>query len=187
MDVRAGAPKNSCFWIVVLLKTLESPLDSKMKPVNPKGNQLWIFIGRTDAEAKAPKFLPHDAKNWVIGKDPNAGKDWGQEEKGATEDEMVGWLHRLNGHESEQTPGVSDGQGNLACRSPWGCKELDMTWRLNNNKIKATLISHGLRDGKTQPDLRNVPCDAIHGLVKTNPYNLRWKKRLALLLSGHTE
>ena len=100
---------------------------------------------------------------------------------------MVGWLHQLNGHESEQTPGVSDGQGNLACHSPWGCKELDMTWRLNNNKIKATLISHGLRDGKTQPDLRNVPCDAIHGLVKTNPYNLRWKKRLALLLSGHTE
>ena len=178
MDVRAGAPKNSCFWIVALVKTFENPLDSKIKPVNPKGNQLWIFIGRTDAEAKAPKLWPHGAKNWVVGKDPNAGKDSGQEEKGATENEMIVWLHRLNGHESEQTPGHTDGQGNLVCCSPWGCKELDMIWRLNNNKIKATLINHGLRDGKTQPDLKNMPHDAIHGLVKTNSYNRRWKKRL---------
>ena len=97
------APKNWCFWTVVLEKTLESPLDCKeIKPVRPKGNQSWIFIGRTDAEAEAPVIWPPDAKNWLIGKDPDAGKDWGQKEKGTTEDEMVGWHHSLNGHEFEQ-------------------------------------------------------------------------------------
>ena len=96
------APKNWCFWIVVLAKTLENPLDCKeFKQVHPKGNQSWIFIGRTDAEAEAPILWPLDAKNWRTGKDPNAGKDWRREEKGMTEDEMVGWHHWLNGHESE--------------------------------------------------------------------------------------
>ena len=95
---------------MVLEKTLGSPLDSKeTKPVNPKGNQSWIFMGRTDAEAEAPILWPPDAKNWLIWKYPDAGKDWRQEEKGSTEDEMVGWLHWLNGHEFEQTPGVGDG------------------------------------------------------------------------------
>ena len=109
-------------------KTLESPLDCKeIKPVNPTGNQLWIFTGRTDAEAEAPILWPPDAKNWLIGKYPDAGKDWRQEEKGTTEDEMVGWHHWLNGHEFEQALGVGDGQGSLACFSPWGCKESDMT------------------------------------------------------------
>ena len=113
------APKNWCFWNVVLEKTLESPLDCKeIKPVNPKGNQPWMFIGRTEAEA--PILWPLGAKNWLIGKDPDAGKDWGQEKKGMTEDEMVGWHHRLDGHEFEQVPGVGDGQGGLACCSPWG-------------------------------------------------------------------
>ena len=94
---KSWAPKNWCFWTVVLEKTLESPLDCKeIKPVNPKGNQSWIFIGRTDAEAEAPVLWPPDAKNWLIGKDPGAGKDWRQEEKGTTEDEMVGWHHQLN-------------------------------------------------------------------------------------------
>ena len=94
----------------VLEKTLESPLDSKeIKPVNPKGNQPWIFIGTTDAEAEAPILRLPDVKNWLIAKDPVAGKDWGQEEKGMTEDEMVGWHHRLNGHEFEKTPGDSEG------------------------------------------------------------------------------
>ena len=94
------APKNWCFWTVVLEKTFESPLDCKeIKVVNPKGNQSWIFIGRTDAEAKALILWPHNAKNWLIWKDPDAGKDWGQEEQGTTGDEMVGWHHRLNGHE----------------------------------------------------------------------------------------
>ena len=111
----------------------KSPLDSKeMKPVNPKGNQYWIFIGRTDAEAETPILWPPDAKRWLIWEDPDAGKDWGQVEKGMTEDEMVGWHHRLNGHEFGWTLGVGDGQGGLACCSSWGCKESDttepMTW-----------------------------------------------------------
>ena len=121
--------KNWCFWSVVLEKTLENPLDCKeIQLVNPKGNQSWISIGRTDAEAPV-LWLP-DGKNWLTGKDPDAGKDWRQE-KGMTEDGMVGWHHWLNGHEFEHAPGVGYGQGILACCSPWGCKESDMTERLN--------------------------------------------------------
>ena len=123
--------KNQCFWTVVLKKTLESPLDCKeIQLVNPKGNQSWVFIGRTEAEAETPILWPPDAKNWLIWKDPDAGKDWRQE-KGMTEDEMVGWHQQLNGHEFEQAPEVGDGQGSLAYCSPWGCKELDTTERLN--------------------------------------------------------
>ena len=125
-------PKNWCFWTVVLEKTLESPLDSKeIQPVYPKGNQLWIFIGRTDAEAETPILWPPDAKNWLIGKDSVAGKDWRREEEGMIEDEILGWHHWLNGHESEQAPGVGDGQGSLVCCSPWDRKESDMTEQLN--------------------------------------------------------
>ena len=124
--------KNWCFWTVVLEKTLESPLDCKeIQPVHPKGNQSWIFIGKTDAEAEAPILWPPDVKNWVIGKVPDAGKDWRQEEKGTTEDEMFGWHHRLDGHEFEQAPGDGDGQGSLACCSPWGHKESETTEWLN--------------------------------------------------------
>ena len=122
------APKNWCFWTMVLEKTLESPLDCKeIQPVTPKGDQSWIFIERTDAEAATPIYWPPDVKNWLIWKDPDARKDWRQEEKGMTEDEMVGWHHLLNGHEFEQSPGDSEGQGNLACCSPWGRKEMDTT------------------------------------------------------------
>ena len=118
---------------MVLEKTLERPLDSKdTQPINPKGNQSWIFMGRTDAEAENPIFSPSDVKNWLIWKDPDAGKDWRQEEKGMTEEEMVGWHHRLDGHESEQALGNGEGQGGLACCSPWGHKESD-TEGLNNN------------------------------------------------------
>ena len=125
------APKNWIFWTVVL-KTLESPLDYKeIKPVSPKGNQSWIFIERADAEAETPILWPPDANNWLIWKDPDAGRDWGQEEKGMTEDEMAGWHHRLDGRESEWTPGVGDGQGGLVCCRPWGRKESDTTERLN--------------------------------------------------------
>ena len=132
LDHKEGwAPKNWCFWTVVLEKTLESSLDCKeIKPVNPKGNQSWIFIRKTDAEAEAPILWPPDVKSWLIGKDHDAGKDWGQE-KGVTEDEMVGWHHWLNGRESEWTPGVGDGQGGLACCNSWGRKESDMTEQLN--------------------------------------------------------
>ena len=125
-------PKNCCFRTVVLHKILESPLDSKgIQPVHPKGNQPWIFIGRTDAKAETPVLRPPDVKNWLIWKDPDAGKDWRQEEKGTTEDEMVGWHHQVEGHEFEQAPGVGDGQGGLACCSPWGLKESDTTETLN--------------------------------------------------------
>ena len=110
------ALKNWCFWTVVLEKTLESPLDCKeIQPVHPKGDQSWIFTGRTDAEAETLILRPPDEKNWLIGKDPDAGKDWRQEEKGTTEDEMVGWHHRLHGHEFDQVLGVGDGQGSLVC------------------------------------------------------------------------
>ena len=126
------ALKNWCFWTVVFEKTLESPLDCReIQPVHSKGNQSWIFIGRTDAEAETPILWPPDVKNWLIWKDPDAGKDWGREEKRMTEDEMSGWHHWLDGHEFERTPGVGDGQGGLVCCSPWGCKESDMTELLN--------------------------------------------------------
>ena len=127
MDVRTGlykeswAPKNWCFWTMVLEKTLESPLDCKdIQPVHPKGDQSWVFIGRTDVEPETPILRPPDVKNWLIWKVPNAGKDWRCEEKGMTEDEMVGWHHWLNGHESEWTPGDGDDQGGLACCDSWG-------------------------------------------------------------------
>ena len=124
--------KNWCFWTVVLKKILESPLDCKeIKPVNAKWNRCWIIIGRTHAEAKTPILWPPGVKNWFIGKDLDAGKDWRQEQKGMTEDDMVGWHHQLNGHEFEQALGVGDGQRSLACCSPWGHKELDTNERLN--------------------------------------------------------
>ena len=124
------APKNWCFWTLVLQKTLERPLDCKeIQLVHRKGNQSWIFTGRTDAEAEAetPKLWPSDSKNWLIWKDPDAEKDWRQEEKGMTEDEMVGWHHWLDGHEFEWALEVGDGQGSLVCCSPWGLQESDMT------------------------------------------------------------
>ena len=125
LDYKEGwALKNWCFWAVVLEKTLESPLDCKeIQPVNPKGNQSWIFMGRTDAETETPVLWPSDVKNWLTEKDPDAEKDWRQEEKGMTEDRMTGWYHQLNGHEFEQALGDGEGQGSLVCCSPWGCKE----------------------------------------------------------------
>ena len=134
-----------CFWIV-LEKTLESPVDSKdIKPVNPKGNQLWIFIRRTDA--KAPILWPPDSKKWLIGKDPTVGKDWRQEEKGTTEDKMIGWHHQLNRHEFGQALGVGNGQGSLVCCSPWGHKKSDTTewlkWTEMNSCIAGRFFTVG--------------------------------------------
>ena len=131
------APKNWCFWTVVLEKTLESPSDCKeIQPVHPKGDQSWVFIGGTDVGgtdvgAETPILWPPYAESWVIGKDPDAGKDWGQEEKGMTEDEMFGLHHWHNGHGFGWTPGVGDGQGGLACYGSWGHNESDMTEQLN--------------------------------------------------------
>ena len=135
--------KNWCFWTVVLEKTLESLLDCReLKPVNPKGNQSCIFIGRTDAEAETPILWPPDPKNWLVGKDPDTGKDWGQEEKGMTEDEMVGWHHWLDGHQFEQAPGVFDGQGSLTCWSPWDRKEVGHDWATELNWTENILYKH---------------------------------------------
>ena len=134
------APENGWFWTVMLENTLESPLDSKeIQPVHPKGNQPWIFTGRTDAKAEVPILWPPDAKNWLIRKDPDAGKDWRQK-KGMTEDKMVELHHQLDRHEFDQAPGVGDGQGSLACCSLWDCKESDMTEWLNRNASWFTIL-----------------------------------------------
>ena len=136
------APKNWCFLTVVLEKTLESPLDCKeIQTVNPTGNQPLIFMGRTDAEAEAPILWPPAVKNWLIWKDPDAGKDWRWKEKGMTKDEMVGWHYWLDGHKFEQVQGDGEEQGSLVYCSPWGHKELDMTEWLNNKNNLSTTIS----------------------------------------------
>ena len=131
------APKDWCFWTVVLEKTLESPLDSKeIQIVHPKGDQSWVFIGRTDVEAETPILWPPDENNWLFWKDPVSGKGWRWVMKGMTENEKVGWYHRLNRHEFGWTLGVGDGQGSLACCSPWGCKETDTAERLSWTELK---------------------------------------------------
>ena len=138
------ALKNWCFWTVVLVleKTLESPLDCKeIKPVHPKGDQSWVFIGRTDAEAETPVLWPSDLKSWLIWKDPDAGKDWGQEEKGMTEDKMAEWHHQLNGHWFGWTLGVGDGQGGLACCGSWGRGKLDTTEWLKWTELNWTELN----------------------------------------------
>ena len=153
------APTNWCFWTVVLEKTLESPLDCKeIQPVHPKGDQSWVFFGRTVAKAETPILWPPHAQSWLIGKDSDAGRNWGQEEKGMTEDEMAGWHHWLDGHESEWIPGVGDGQGGLVCCDSWGCKESDTTEQLNWTELNwkdykqflSTLVSPGTQDCKEE-------------------------------------
>ena len=142
-DKEGWVPKNWCFWTVVLEKTLESPLDTKeVKPVNPKGNQPWIFIGKTDAEAEASILWSPDADSQLTGKDPDAGKDWRQEERGMTEDEMAGWHHWLNGLEFEQTLGDREGQGSLMCCSPWGSKKSEQLsdWTTLSFKVSYILV-----------------------------------------------
>ena len=143
------ALKNKCFWTVVLEKTLESPLDSmEIKPVNPKGIQSWIFIGRTDVKAEAPILWPPDVKSWLIRKDPDAEKDWRQEEKGMTEDKMVGWHHWLNKHEFEQAPGDAERQARLACYSPWGCR-VGHNWVTEQQQPCRQLLGQPVPQGPT--------------------------------------
>ena len=141
LDCEEGwAPKNWCFRTVVLEKTLESPLDCKeIQPVQSEGDQPWDFFGRNDTKAESLVLWPPHAKSWLIGKDSDAGRDWGQEEKRMTENEMAGWHHWLNGRESEWTPGVGDGQGGLACCNSWDRKESDMTERLNWTELSSLL------------------------------------------------
>ena len=180
---------NWCFWTVVLEKTLESPLDCKeVQPVHPKGDQSWVFIGRTDAEVETPMLWPPHAKSWLIGKDPDAGRHWGQEEKGTTEDEMAGWHHRLNGHESEWTPGVGDGQGGLVCCNSWGHKESDTTERLNWTELN-TLVQTKIFKNMTQKNWstnRNRLTDIENRLVIANGVGEGegWIGNLGLLYIG---
>ena len=147
MDVRVDSKeswelKNWWFWTVVLEKTLESPLDYKeIQPIHPKGNQYWMFIGKADVEAEITIFCPPYLKSWLTWKDPDAGKDWWQEEKGMAEDEMVGWHHWLNGHGFGRTPGVGDGQGILACWGSWGHKESDTTEWLKCTQLMPSFYS----------------------------------------------
>ena len=130
------------YWTVVLEKTLECPLGCKViQPVHPKADQSWVFIGRTDAKAETLILWPPHAKSWLIGKDPDAGRDWGQEEKGSTEDEMAGWHHQLDGHEFQWTLGLGDGQGGLACCDSWGGKELDTTESLNWTELRRVIVT----------------------------------------------
>ena len=146
-------------------KTLPSPLDCKeIQPVHPKGNQSWIFTGRNDAEAETPILCLPDVKNWLIGKDPDTRKGWRREEKGTTEDEMVGWHHRLDGHEFEQAPGVGDGQGSVVCCSPWGRKESDTTERLNWNE-KETPYLLAVTPPPPPPNLFPIPSSPMQPLV----------------------
>ena len=156
-------PKNWYFWTVVLEKTLESPLDCKeIQPVHSKGNQSWVFTGSTDAEAETPTLWPPDAKNWLTGKDPDAGKDWRQEEKGTVEEEMVGWYHWLNGHELEQALGVGDVQRSLACYSPWVAKS--QTWLCDWSELmrKLTWMTHVLT---TLEAGQCTKCEKMHGCI----------------------
>ena len=141
------ALKNWCFWTMVLEKTLESPLDCKeIQPVHPKGDQSWIFSGRTDAEAETPVLWPLDSKNSLTSSDPDAGKVWRSEEKGTTEDAMVGWHHWLDGHEFEQALGVGDGQGSLTCCSPWGRKDSDTNEWLNVLRASSSSAAMNIMD-----------------------------------------
>ena len=165
---------------VVLEKTLDGLLDCKeIQPIYPKGNQSWVFIGRTDAEAEAPVLWSPDAKNWLIWEDPDAGNDWRWEEKGMTEDEMVGWHHLLNGHEFEQAPGAGDGQGSLECCSPWGCKELEMTERLNWTELKQVISKD------RQKTILRVKIffskKELKYIITTQLFILRWLKKLSYL------
>ena len=161
------APKNWCFWTVVLEKTLESPLDCKeIQPVHSQGDQSWVFFGRTDAEAETPIFWPPNVKSWLIGKDSDAGRGWGQEEKGTTKEEMAGWHHWLDGRESEWTLGVGDGQGGLACCNSWGRKESDTTERLKwtvtsievafSYTVTPTTVIHKFASKPSQWDVVNL-------------------------------
>ena len=134
------ALENWCFWTVVLEKILESPMDCKeIQPDHPKGDQSWVFFGRNDAKVETPVLWPPHEKSWLIGKDSDAGRDWGQEEKRMTEDEMAGWHHQLDGHEFEWTPGIGDGQGGVACCNSCGSKESDTTEWLNWTELKPPL------------------------------------------------
>ena len=169
LDCEEGwAPKNWCFWSVVLEKTLESPLDCKeIQLVHSKGDQPWDFFGRNDAKAETPVLWPPHVKSWLIGKESDAGRDWGQEEKGTIEDEMAGWHHWLYGHESEWTLGLDDGQGGLACCDSWDRKESDTTERLNWTESTLTSCNR----------MNHVPPKISSPNPQASKCYLPWKKK----------
>ena len=164
------ALKNWCFPTVVLEETLESPLDGKeIKPVHPEGNQPWIVIGRTNTEAEAPILGPPDAKDWLMGKDSEAEKDWRQEVRGTIEDEMAGWHHRLNGHEFEQTPGDGEGQGSLAWCRPWGREETEQLWQPQSKNLIPLHVA-----------TRTGQWNHVPRIGTTNPWPSNWDHRPGL-------
>ena len=176
---KAEHQRIDAFELLMLEKTLESPLDCKeIQPVHPKGNWSWIFIQRADVEAETPILWPPDAKSWLIGKDPDAGKDWGQKEKGTTEDEMVGWHHWLDGHEFEWALRVGDGQGGMVCCGPRGHKESDTTERLNWTELDFFRVI-----------LRTLPCLSfpVVALCLTAWRTLDWPAATAHRSQGHGE
>jgi len=169
------SPKNWCFWTVVLEKTLESPLDCKeIQPVHSKGYQSWVFIGRTDAKAETPILWSLHVKSWLTGKDSDAGRDWGQEEKAMTEDEMAGWHHRLYGGGFEWTPGIGDGQGGLACCNSWGRKASDTTEWLNWIQVNWTLFD------STTVSLFPIPSGPYFTLY---PTSIQWSFFTVIVIS----
>ena len=187
--------KNWCFWTVVLEKTLESPLDCKeIQPVHSERDQPWDFFGRNDATAETPVLGPPHVKSWLTGKVSDAGRDWGQEEKGMTEDEMAGCHHRLDGHEFERTPGVGDGQGGLACCNLWGHKESDTTEQLNwttekfkKNEAQNILYHFWKSTVSDNPQLSTlIPNRMVHikqRNLKVKHPTVTWEKRLHALAS----
>ena len=176
---KAECQRIDAFELVVLEKTLESPLDCKeLQPVHSEGDQPWDFFGRNDAKAEAPVVWPPHVKSWLIGKDSDAGRDWGQEEKGTAEDEMAGWHHRLDGCESEWTLGVGDGQGGLACCNSWGPKESDTTEWLNWTELNGHEFEQTLGDIEGQGSL---VC-AIHGVAKNRTWLTAWTTPELLVL-----
>ena len=170
--------KNWCFWTVVLEKTLESPLDCKeIQPVHSEGDQPWDFFGRTDAKAEALVLWPPHVKSWLTGKDSSAGRGWGQEEKGTTEDEMAAWHHRLDGSESEWTPGVGDGQGGLACCDSWHRKESETTERLNwTDTQKTCTMSKNMENAHMKSYQKSI----------NRPNLLEWKVCIRNVLQMYT-
>ena len=178
------AQKNWCFWTVVFDKTLESPLDCKeIQAVHSEGDQPWDFFGRNDAKAETPVLWPPHAKSWLIGKGSDPGRDWGQEEKGTTKDEMAGWHHWLDGRESEWTPGVGDGQGGLACCDSRGHKELDTTERLNwTELIPSSCTNKRERDVRKQ--MNKLICLLLCVLTCNTGTNLSVKTRWVIIMRG---
>ena len=175
-------PKNWCFWTVVLEKTLESPFYcKKIQPVNPKGSQSWRVIGRTNAEAEAPILWPPDVKNWLTGKDLDAGKDWRWEEKGKTDDEMVGWDPWLDGHGFEQALSIGDGQGSLACCSPWGSQKTGHNWATEpnwNKTLKPGLILLLYFPQNKHTLMKIIKSQIAEELYKVTQYYQHWNTAL---------